>query len=68
MKPQSLGRGEQATQDMKRRIAHLKATDADVIDVLWERNYRATVLQEGYDYGFAEQRPGEVRPAGDSGQ
>ena len=52
---------------MKLRIAHLKASDANVIDALWQRHWAATVLEEGYDYGFADQRPEQVRSAGDGG-
>lgn len=50
--PHSLGRGPQATADMKARIEALRANGADVIDALWERN-RQAVLGEGFRYEFA---------------
>ena len=52
----NLGRGPEATADMKRRIAALKNEGADltgVIDALWERN-RAAVAGEGFTYEFAD--------------
>lgn len=51
----NLGRGPQATADMKRRITHLKKSGADVVEELWER-HRTALSGEGYTYDFAEQR------------
>lgn len=51
--PAELGRGEQATLDMKLRIADLRAREADVICVLWDR-YHAAVTGEGHRYEYAE--------------
>lgn len=51
--PNSLGRGPEATADMKARIKALRAEGADVLDTLWERN-RQAVLGEGFRYDFAE--------------
>lgn len=48
----NLGRGQVATEDMKKRIAVLRQGGADVIDVLWDR-HRAAVLGEGYHYEYA---------------
>ncbi len=50
---EDLGRGEQATTDMKRRIAALREGGADVLDALWRRHL-AAVHGEGYQYEFAE--------------
>ena len=49
-----LGRGEIAVSDMKARIAKLREDDADIIDALWERHFRAETLGEGYTYEFAD--------------
>ncbi len=49
---ENLGRGPEATADMKARIAVLRSSGVDLIDALWERNRRA-VLGEGYRYEFA---------------
>lgn len=57
---EQLGRGPEATADMKARIAALKESNADVIGELMERYYRA-VTGEGFQYEFAGTEP--VRPA-----
>jgi hypothetical protein len=63
-----VGRGQTAVTDMKRRIAALKASGADVIDALWERS-RTAELGEGYQYEYAtEEHPHPVRPDGHRGQ
>lgn len=56
------GRGQQATLDMKARIAALLKDDEDVIEILWERN-RQAVLGEGFIYDFATHWADPVRPA-----
>lgn len=48
-----LGRGPRATADMKARLAHLRAQDADVLAVLWRR-YHAAITGDGFDYEYAE--------------
>lgn len=50
---ENLGRGPEATADMKARIAALRGAGVDLIDALWERNRRA-VLGEGYRYDLAQ--------------
>lgn len=53
MNPQTLGRGEIATADMKTRINVLRSQGRDVIDVLWDR-HRVALLGDGYSYEYAE--------------
>ncbi len=50
--PENLGRGPEATADMKARIAVLRRQGANVVDELMERHRRA-VSGEGYTYEFA---------------
>jgi hypothetical protein len=51
----NLGRGAQATTDMKLRIAALRDDDRDIIEVLWTRHALA-LAGGGYVYEFAEAR------------
>lgn len=60
----AVGRGRLATADMKARIAALRAQGADVVDALWERNYRA-ILGEGFRYECAEEGTEFLRSAGE---
>lgn len=60
------GRGVEATADMKARVAHLRASGADIFEALWNRHHRAVKLGEGYRYEFAE--TDQIRPAGHIGQ
>lgn len=50
---QELGRGEEATDDMKRRVAALREQGVDIVEALWARQHRAEVLGEGYRYEYA---------------
>lgn len=59
----SYGRGQQATTDMKARIAALKRQGVNnIVAVLWERNRQAH-FGGGYRYEFAEQVAEQVRSA-----
>lgn len=50
------GRGPQAVEDMRKRIAALKASgksSEEVFSLLWDRN-REAVTGDGYTYEYAE--------------
>ena len=57
----SAGRGSQATEDMKNRIAALQHDGADVLEALWQRHHRA-LLGDGYEYEYTDQqrRPQQI--------
>lgn len=59
MQRMNLGRGPQATADMKRRIAARRSRGdaiADIVEELWER-HRTALTGEGYHYEFTDERP-----------
>jgi hypothetical protein len=60
-----LGRGPEATADMKARIAALRSQGLDldsIIETLWARSHRAEAEERGYRYEFAPPGAEPLRP------
>lgn len=59
---ENLGRGPEATADMKARIAALRKKHWEltpIIETLWRRHHRAEVEGKGYEYEHAGDRQWE---------